>query len=142
MGSVAGAAFITPEVEGQCSNYKARRECLPFHTKQRRHVMAHNIQGTWGIIQIPPDDPETRFTISVTEKFECTANVPGGLSGSGTVRIEGKKVDITIDWNTGNRGIYTGVFGSDNILRGSTFDASNPGAAVAKWHSDKAFKVV
>ena len=91
--------------------------------------MARNIGGLWGIIQIPPNDPETRFSISINQNnvlFTCQAQQPGGpLKGTGSGKVDDNKVEITIEWEGGPVGTYNGVFGLYNILRGSTFDASN-----------------
>ncbi|HEX2286939.1 MAG TPA: hypothetical protein VHI10_19305 [Mycobacterium sp.] len=60
----------------------------------------------------------------------ATATGPGGAKMHGTISggIQGRNVDLTIRWDNGPRGHYTGTVGNDVHLSGNSVDEANPGS--------------
>lgn len=65
--------------------------------------------------------------------------VSGGNEGDISGGLQGRNVDLTIRFDGGARGRYTGVVGNDGIARGTTFDETAP-LSRAKWQASPPLK--
>src|SRR5262249_20306456 len=102
-----------------------------------------DVSGQWDMVQ----DNGFRVLINVTQtedQLTATASHSGGqvLSTDATGFVRGPEFGITITWNNGTKGEYTGTFTRGNFdsppngfLKGSTKDLNNPGSH-AGWFSE------
>jgi len=59
----------------------------------------------------------------------------GTLSGTVAGGIEGRNINVVINWNNGSRGRYTGVVGDDYHMSGDSVDINPESDARAKYRS-------
>ncbi|WP_159015625.1 hypothetical protein [Cognatiluteimonas profundi] len=57
------------------------------------------------------------------------------IDGSVDGTIKGDDFDVTVYWNNGTTGAYTGKVGPQGRIEGSTYDKQHP-QTMAMWHSD------
>ena len=108
------------------------------------------MDGTWEIAQ------STGYRVLVTitqedDRLSATASHSGGAvtATRATGFVNGPNFELTITWNNGTEGKYTGQFSHGpftpppiGFLKGETFDTKHP-ASRATWQSEgKNFEIV
>lgn len=106
-----------------------------------------DVSGQWDIVQ----DNGFRVPINVTQtndQLTATASHAGGptgtvLSTNATGVVRGPEFEMTITWNNGTKGLYTGTFTRghfdsppNGFLKGETKDLNNP-TSRAGWSSER-----
>jgi hypothetical protein len=103
-----------------------------------------DVSGSWAIVQ----SNGFRVAINVfqtNDQLTATASHSAGtvLSEDATGFVRGPEFDITITWNNGTKGQYTGTFTRgvfdsppNGFLKGHAKDLNNPGSE-ADWFSEE-----
>jgi len=105
------------------------------------------VDGNWSAIQ--SNGPPAVFTLSqngsvLLGKASYAVWYEGGLLetddltivfGSVDGTIKGDNFDVTVYWNNGTTGVYTGKVGPQGRIEGSAYDKLHP-QTTAIWHSD------
>jgi hypothetical protein len=95
----------------------------------------YDVTGQWVAHQSNGFD--VTFTIRPTDGDFTVLDVEASYSGGfaqGKGEVSGDSFWAEVDWEAGPVGRYTGTFGSDGRLSGSTFDRTNP-SSEATWSS-------
>lgn len=74
---------------------------------------------------------------SSTTRASGTAFATGGdasMFGAISGNIEGRTINLKINWRTGSKGTYQGTVADDGFAHGTTFDQMKP-SSTARWDS-------
>jgi hypothetical protein len=119
-------------------------ELMGAHRRRVAMAIFMRVDGNWDIVQdngfrvnIRVNQTENRLSASATQ---IGHNVQ---SNSAEGFVNGPNFEMTIDWNNGTKGLYTGTLTSGNFdppgvghLKGRTKDLNNPGSE-AGWFSER-----
>lgn len=98
---------------------------------------ACDFSGQWSWKQ--SNGPTVRVVIDQhmgTGRLRGTASIDArnGISGELNGRVRGRSVEMTVTWDNGQVGKYTGIVGGNSRPSGTGYSMSNP-SSVTKWRS-------
>jgi hypothetical protein len=103
-------------------------------------MVEYDVTGEW--IAHQSNGLDVTFVIRPTDGDFTVLDVEASHSGdkaAGKGQVSGDSFLVTVDWERGPVGRYTGTFGFDGRVSGATFDMANP-SSQATWFSQQKFE--
>ena len=121
--------------------------CLPSLAAAQDACQSWNVSNEWSAIQ--SNGTNAHFVLqqdaTVLKGTAHYAYLSGGdaftgddahlVDGSVDGTVKGDTFNVTVYWNNGTIGAYTGQIGPQGRIEGSTYDKQHP-QTIATWHSD------
>jgi hypothetical protein len=110
-------------------------------TRAQAECRQWDVSGRWHFVQSNGMSPEiflqrSRNTLTGNARFPDPQNPPFSVQGSIDGSLDGDRVELTVYWDSGQVGVYSGRISMSGLIEGTTFDKTDPGAR-ATWTGDR-----